>query len=37
MTREAGISRASAQRLWAASAIKPHLSRTYKLYKDKAV
>jgi len=35
MAREAGISQASVQRLWAANAIKPHLSRTFKLSKDK--
>ena len=31
MARAAGISPASVQRLWAASDIKPHLSRTFKL------
>jgi transposase len=35
MAREAGISQASVQRLWAANAIKPHLARTFKLSKDK--
>jgi transposase len=35
MAREAGISQASVQRLWAANDIKPHLSRTFKLSKDK--
>jgi len=35
MAREAGISQASVQRLWAANAIKPHLWRTFKLSKDK--
>ena len=35
MAREAGISQASVQRLWAANAIKPHLLRTFKLSKDK--
>ena len=35
MARAAGISRASVQRLWAASEIKPHLSRTFKLSNDK--
>jgi transposase len=35
MAREAGISQASVQRLWAANAIKPHLSRTFKLSNDK--
>jgi transposase len=34
MAREAGISQASVQRLWAANDIKPHLSRTFKLSKD---
>ena len=31
MARAAGVSPASVQRLWAASDIKPHLSRTFKL------
>ena len=35
MARAAGISPASVQRLWAASEIKPHLSRTFKLSNDK--
>ena len=35
MAREAGISQASVQRLWASNDIKPHLSRTFKLSKDK--
>src|SRR5690348_999282 len=35
MARAAGISPASVQRLWAASEIKPHLSRTFKLSSDK--
>jgi len=35
MARAAGISQASVQRLWAANDIKPHLSRTFKLSKDK--
>ena len=35
MARQAGISQASVQRLWAANDIKPHLSRTFKLSKDK--
>ncbi len=35
MARAAGISAASVQRLWAASDIKPHLSRTFKLSNDK--
>jgi hypothetical protein len=35
MARAAGISPASVQRLWAASEIKPRLSRTFKLSTDK--
>src|ERR1700746_677102 len=35
IARAAGISPASVQRLWAASDIKPHLSRTFKLSNDK--
>src|SRR6201984_1883442 len=35
MARPAGISPASVQRLWVASDIKPHLSRTFKLSNDK--
>jgi transposase len=35
MAREAGISQASVQRIWAANDIKPHLTRTFKLSKDK--
>jgi transposase len=35
MARAARISPASVQRLWAASDIKPHLSRTFKLSNDK--
>jgi transposase len=35
MARVAGVSPASVQRLWAASDIKPHLSRTFKLSNDK--
>jgi hypothetical protein len=35
MARESGITQASVQRLWAANDIKPHLSRTFKLSKDK--
>src|ERR1700757_5229953 len=34
MARAAGVSPASVQRLWAASDIKPHLSRTFKLSND---
>src|SRR5580704_9903080 len=35
MARAARVSPASVQRLWAASDIKPHLSRTFKLSNDK--
>ena len=35
MARQAGVSKATVQRLWAANDIKPHLSRTFKLSKDK--
>src|SRR6202040_3674600 len=35
MARAAGVSPASVQRLWAASEIKPHLPRTFKLSNDK--
>ena len=35
MAREAGISQASVQRLWAANDVKPHLWRTFKLSTDK--
>ena len=35
MARIAGVSKATVQRLWAANDIKPHLSRTFKLSKDK--
>jgi hypothetical protein len=35
MARAVGISPASVQRLWAASDIEPHLSRTFKLSNDK--
>src|SRR5246500_837956 len=35
MARAAGVSPASVQRLWAASDIRPHLSRTFKLSNDK--
>lgn len=35
MAREAGMSQASVQRLWAANDIKPHLTRTFKLSRDK--
>ena len=31
----AGVSKATVQRLWAANDIKPHLTRTFKLSKDK--
>src|ERR1700738_745825 len=35
MARAAGVSPTSVQRLWPASDIKPHLSRTFKLSNDK--
>ena len=35
MALMAGVSKATVQRLWAANDIKPHLSRTFKLSKDK--
>jgi len=35
MARMAGVSKATVQRLWAANDIKPHLTRTFKLSKDK--
>jgi len=35
MARMAGVSKATVQRLWAANDIKPHLSRTFKLSRDK--
>jgi transposase len=35
MALKAGVSKATVQRLWAANDIKPHLSRTFKLSKDK--
>jgi transposase len=35
MAREAGVSSATVQRLWSANAIKPHVTRTFKLSKDK--
>ena len=35
MARRAGVSKATVQRLWAANDIKPHLTRTFKLSKDK--
>ena len=35
MALVAGVSKATVQRLWAANDIKPHLSRTFKLSKDK--
>ena len=35
MARVAGMSKASVQRLWAANDIKPHLTRTFKLSRDK--
>lgn len=35
MAKEAGVSKATAQRLWSANAIKPHVTRTFKLSNDK--
>lgn len=35
MAKEVGISPASVQRYWSANAIKPHITRTFKLSKDK--
>jgi transposase len=35
MARMAGVSKATVQRLWAANDIKPHLTRVFKLSKDK--
>jgi len=35
MALQAGVSKATVQRLWTANDIKPHLSRTFKLSKDK--
>ena len=34
MAKAVGVSKATVQRLWAANAIKPHLSRTFKLSTD---
>jgi hypothetical protein len=34
MARQAGVSPASVQRIWAANEIKPHLTRTFKLSRD---
>lgn len=35
MAKEAGVSKATVQRLWSANAIKPHVTRTFKLSNDK--
>src|SRR5205085_7953261 len=35
MALKAGVSKATVQRLWAANDIKPHLSRTFKLSRDR--
>ena len=35
MAQEAGVSKATVQRLWSANAIKPHVTRTFKLSHDK--
>jgi len=34
MAKEAGVSKATVQRLWSANAIKPHVTRTFKLSND---
>src|SRR5580658_7949230 len=34
MAREVGVSKATVQRLWSANAIKPHVTRTFKLSND---
>ena len=35
MAKAAGVSKATVQRLWSANAIKPHVTRTFKLSNDK--
>jgi transposase/DNA-binding XRE family transcriptional regulator len=35
MAKAAGVSKATVQRLWSANAIKPHVTRTFKLSTDK--
>jgi|SRR5579872_162168 len=35
MAKEAGVSSTTVQRLWSANAIKPHVTRTFKLSNDK--
>jgi transposase len=35
MSKQAGVSKATVQRLWSANAIKPHVTRTFKLSTDK--
>ena len=35
MAKQAGVSKATVQRLWSANAIKPHVTRTFKLSNDK--
>ena len=35
MAKEAGVSPTSVQRLWSSNAIKPHVTRTFKLSRDK--
>lgn len=35
MTKATGVSKATVQRLWSANAIKPHVTRTFKLSNDK--
>jgi transcriptional regulator with XRE-family HTH domain len=34
MAKEVGVSKATVQRLWSANAIKPHVTRTFKLSND---
>lgn len=34
MAKEAGLSHASVQRIWAANEIKPHVKKTFKLSND---
>jgi hypothetical protein len=35
IAKAAGVSKATVQRLWSANAIKPHVTRTFKLSTDK--
>ena len=34
MAKQAGVSKASVQRIWAANDLKPHRTRTFKLSND---